>query len=101
LPDGFELIPDSRGVARQTNVVIREGAIQLSDRIIFGLIAVAVMCPASKGQVVPNGYHLTFGATEKLLINDWWGRASDFPAIAAKDPVPSITLDFNDWMKDV
>lgn len=33
------------------------------------------------------------------MINEWWGRAADFPAIAAKEPMPSVTLDFGDWMK--
>ena len=101
LPGGFALIPDARGEAGHTMVKIERGAIQLSDRIIFGLIAVAVMSPANEGQSVPDGYHLTFGtAAEKLLINDWWGRAADFPAIAAKEPMPSVTMDFGEWMND-
>lgn len=101
LPKGFELIPDARGPARLTRVNISKGTIQLSDRIIFGLIAVAVLSPANKGQSVPDGYYLTFGATHKLLINAWWGRAADFPAIAATDPLPLVTLEFGEWMADV
>lgn len=58
------------------------------------------MCPANKDQSVPDRYYLTFGrSAEKLMINEWWGRAADFPAIAAKEPMPSVTLDFGDWMK--
>ena len=99
LPGGFALIPDARGEAGRTTVGIEAGAIQLSDRIIFGLIAVAVMCPVNEGQLVPDGYHLTFGrAAEKLMINDWWGRSADFAAIAAKEPMPSVTMDFREWM---
>lgn len=101
LPGGFELIPDARGPARHTTVRAAKGSIQLSDRIIFGLIAVAVLSPVNSDQSVPNGYYLTFGADVKLMINDWWGRASDFPAVAARDPVPLVTMDFNEWMKDV
>ena len=105
-PDGFELMPDARqpvraGELRKTTVKVVRGAIRLSDRIIFGLIAVAVLSPANKDQHVPNGYYLTFGAEEKLIINEWWGRATDFPAIAAPEPVPSITLDFNEWMHEI
>ena len=48
-----------------------------------------------------GGYHLTFGATHKLIINEWWGRVADFPAIAATDPLPSVKLDFREWMTDV
>lgn len=35
--------------------------VRLSDRIIFGLLAVAVLSSANTGQEVPDGYHLTFG----------------------------------------
>src|SRR5438477_6705290 len=106
LPDGFELMPDARqpvraGELRKTTVKVVRGTIRLSDRIIFGVIAVPVLSPANKDQHVPNGYYLTFGAEEKLIINEWWGRATDFPAIAAPEPVPSITLDFNEWMREI
>lgn len=102
LPSGFALIPDARGVNGCTTVAVTRGTLQLSDRIIFGLVAVAVMSPANRGQSVPDGYYLTFGrSAERLVINEWWGRAADFPAIAAKEPMPSITMDFGDWMHDV
>jgi len=100
LPGGFELIPDASGPARKTTIIVVKGAIQLSDRIIFGLIAVAVLSPVNKGQSVPDGYYLTFGATAKLIINEGWGRAAEFPAIAASDPVPLVKLDFAEWMND-
>jgi hypothetical protein len=99
LPDGFELIEDARGVPRRTRCEIQRGAIRLSDRIIFGLIAVAVLSPINKDQTVPEGYYLTFGAATKLIINEWWGRVKDFPAIAATDPLPLVTLDFSNWSK--
>jgi hypothetical protein len=35
------------------------------------------------------------------MINDWWGRASEFPAIAAKEPMPSVKLDFGNWMSNL
>lgn len=101
LPGGFELIPDARGQADHTTITIVKGAIQLSDRIIFGLIAVAVLSLANKGQSVPDGYYLTFGANEKLIINDWWGRATDFAGIVARYPMPNVTMDFKEWMNDV
>ncbi|PYK80881.1 MAG: hypothetical protein DME38_01925 [Verrucomicrobia bacterium] len=68
-------MPDARqpvraGELRKTTVKVVRGAIRLSDRIIFGLIAVAVLSPANKDQHVPNGYYLTFGAEEKLIINE-------------------------------
>jgi hypothetical protein len=98
LPDGFELIQNAAGAKRLTHMYIERGKVRLSDRIIFGLLAIAVLSPANKGQKVPAAYHLTFGASEKLVINDWWGRADDFPAIAARDPTPLVKLDFTNWM---
>jgi hypothetical protein len=98
LPEGFELIADAAGPPRQTHMEIARGMVRLSDRIVFGLLAVAVFSPVNVGQSVPVGYRLTFGASTIFLINDWWGRAAEFPAIAAQDPVPSITLDFANWV---
>lgn len=98
LPDGFALIQDAAGPKRLTRMEIERGRVRLSDRVIFGLLAVAVLSPANKDQVVPETYHLTFGASRELLINEWWGRAKDFLAIAAEDPTPQVKLDFGDWM---
>jgi hypothetical protein len=98
LPEGFELIRDVSGPARLTHVVVSKGKIRLSDRMIFGLLAVAVLSPSNIGQAVPAGHYLTFGASHVLMINEWWGRADDFATIAATDPTPSVKLDFGDWM---
>jgi hypothetical protein len=97
LPNGFELLRDAAGPPRQTRMCVEKGKVQMSDRVIFGLLAVAVMSPINRDQRVPDGYYLTFGH-EKLPINEWWGRAVDFAPIAAKDPVPQVTIDFAEWM---
>lgn len=96
LPGGFEMIPDAH-VQGVTNLEIVNGAVRLSDRMIFGLLAVPVLAPVNAGQVVPDGYHLTLG-TDVLEISEWWGRAADFPALAAKYPMPTVLMDFGDWM---
>jgi len=98
LPDGFALIQDATGPKRLTRMEIERGKVRLSDRIIFGLLAVAVLSPSNKDQAVPDGYYLTFGESEKLVINKWWGRTIDFLPIAARDPTPQVKLDFGDWM---
>ena|SRR5208283_4619014 len=98
LPDGFELIQDAAGPKRVTRMLIEQGKVRLSDRFIFGLLAVAVLSQANKDQSVPDSYYLTFGESAKLVIKEWWGRASDFPAIVAQDPTPHVELDFGDWM---
>jgi hypothetical protein len=90
LPDGFDLLPDASDQPRRTGMLVSVdgGAVRLSDRIIFGLLAVAILCPANADQRVPDGYRLFYSNTEVLPINDWWGRAADFPQILATDPQP-------------
>jgi hypothetical protein len=78
------------------------GRVRISDRVIFGLLAVAVLSPANADQTVPDGYHLTFGRRPlRLEINDWWGHATDFPAIAATEPIPRVQLNFAHMMNDL
>jgi hypothetical protein len=97
LPNGFELLRDAAGPPRLTRMRVEKGKVQMSDRVIFGLLTVAVMSPINRDQRVPDGYYLMFGQT-KLPINEWWGRVADFALIVAKDPVPKVKLDFKDWM---
>ena len=101
LPSGFELIEDARGIARRTTLEIKNGAIRLSDRIIFGLIAVSVLSPVNIGQKVPENFYLTYGSSVKLIINEWWGRAAEFPSVAESDPVPLVSLNFSTWNKQM
>ena len=98
LPDGFELLPDAAGPLSRTRMLVEKGKVRLSDRVIFGLLAVAVLSPANEGQAVPDSYYLTFGKV-KLPINEWWGRAADFASLVAKKPMPEVKLDFRDWMR--
>ncbi len=98
LPRGFALLSDAAGPARNTHILVEEGKVRFSDRIVFALLAVAVLAPINRDQRVPEGYHLTFADTV-LPINEWWGRANDFAALAATEPLPRVTLDFTDWMQ--
>ena len=98
LPDGFDLLPDARGPDRHTRMLIEKGRVRLSDRVIFGLLAVAVLSPVNVDQKVPDGYHLSF-AGEKFPINGWWGRVHDFASVIAKEKLPHVTFDFSSWMK--
>src|SRR5207245_2527156 len=87
LPDGFELLSDAAGPRGQTRIRVERGKVQLSDRVVFGLLAVAVMSPVNADQRVPGGYYLTF-SRESLPINDWWGRAAEFVVIATRKSLP-------------
>lgn len=98
LPAGFELLEDAAGPPGLTRITIENGTIQLSDRVIFGLLFVAVLEPANSGQRVPDSYFLFYGRGHKLVINAWWGRAADFRQLLAENPLPKVTMDFTDWM---
>ncbi len=50
------------------------------------------------GQLVPDGYYLTYAATT-LLINEWWGRIDDARALMATVKMPIVKMDFADWME--
>jgi hypothetical protein len=98
LPNGFELLRDTAGPDGLTRMVIEQGKLRLSDRVIFGLLAVAVLCPVNTDQEVSDRYYLTF-AGDRLVINDWWGRKGDFLELVSRHPLPPcVTMDFGDWM---
>lgn len=101
LPDGFELLPDAALGMRTTKLLFdKDGKARLSDRVIFGLLAVAVFAPVNADQRVPHDrYFFVFGKQRiRLGVNDWWGRRGDFAAVAATEPMPYVKLDFGDWM---
>ena len=97
LPDGFELIPNAAGLALVTTIQVQPGKVQLSDRVIFGLLGVAVLDPVNADQVLPARYFLSFAGVQ-YPIQDWWGRAEDFMPILGSQPLSSVKLDFGDWM---
>jgi hypothetical protein len=95
LPNGFELINDAR-LDQLTHMGVEEGRVRLSDRIIFGLLAVAVLQPVNRSEVVPNGYYLSL-SHQNFPINEWWGRAADFTALLNPNRT-QVKLDFGEWM---
>jgi hypothetical protein len=97
MPKGFELRPDFGSGCNDTSLHIEKGRIQFSDRILFGLLAVAVMAPENTGQLTPGGYHLTL-VGEKYEINDWWGKRAEFETACAPLNRVQVKLDFGHWM---
>jgi hypothetical protein len=103
LPVGYELIPDTTTEPARTTMTSRKNSagdwvVRLSDRSIYGMLAVALLSPANVGQIL-DGVNLTYSSWSKdicvRLDNDWWGRADDFAAITAMDRKRiSVTLDF-------
>ena len=96
LPEGFDLWPNASGTNGKTRIRIERGKIQLSDRVIFALLGVAVLSKANIGQAVPDGYYLSFADTV-MPINKWWGRADDFAPMVAAEQLPSLILNFENW----
>lgn len=85
VPEGFEFIPDIASSGEGTSFSVQKGAIGLSDRFIWALIAIVVFEPANNGLATPelDEYYLTLGNV-KYIINDWWGRADDLPPLPPK-----------------
>ena len=97
LPDGFELLPNAGGPARFSEMYIERGKLRLSDRIIFGLIAAAILASENVEQKVPDGCYLIYSDFAKFIINDWWGRREEFLEIVDRDNPPLVTFDFGNW----
>jgi hypothetical protein len=108
VPVGYELIPDTTTEPARTTMKPEAGpngdwVVHLSDRIIYGMAAVALLAPVNVGQVLQGSLHLTWssisGDIGVRLDNGWWGRVAEFAAITAMDRKRiSVTLDFSNQM---
>ena len=78
----------------------RSGKIQLPAAAAIGLLAVAVFSPENKGEVIPDGYQLTW-YQHVFHICLWWGWQDHFREIISTARIPQATLEFaelwNDW----
>lgn len=92
LPQGFELMPDANGPPRRTQMIFGDGRVHLSDRIVYGLLAVAVLSPLNVTEQIPKNYFLSYGGKVTMVIHEWWGRAADFPYVVSTDPVPILQI---------
>jgi len=54
LPNGFDLFRDAAGPTHLTTMEITKGTVRLSDRIIFGLVAVAVLSQPTEAKGSPT-----------------------------------------------
>lgn len=93
LPDGFELIANAAGPSGITHISAAKGVMRLSDRIIFGLLAIAVQSPVNIDQKAPDGLFLSY-ADKVFPIFQWWGRGAEFlQELSTVGPqMPSVTL---------
>lgn len=87
LPEGYELIPDFNGC----RIDYVTGKVRLSEKVIFGLLAIVVFSPVNAHQKTSYGYFLKFNE-HVFPINDWWGRASEFLQIVDNEPSPVVVV---------
>lgn len=106
LPVGWELISDSTTEPARTTMNFAgpngQWVVRLSDRIIFGMAAVALLSPTNIGEDLGDVYVMYKSSSSGITVqldNGWWGRAADLTAITAMDRKRvSMTLNFNNIM---
>lgn len=106
LPVGWELVPDSTTEPPRTTMNFAspngQWVVRLSDRIIYGMAAVALLSPANVGQDLDDAYLIYKSVSSDITVqldNGWWGRVADLAAITAMDRKrTSLTLDFSNVM---
>ena len=98
LPGGFELLRDAHRKEPLTELIVEPDHVRLSDRIIFGLLGVAVANPMNAGERASDGYYLSYNQTERMTINEWWGRREAMVAVMGKVQMPLVHLNFGNWL---
>lgn len=99
LPDGFGLLHNAAGEPEQTTLGVARGKVTLSDRTLFAMLAICIASPQNADQVTKEGYFLTFGRSERMIINEWWGRHEDLVRVVQSIGLPQVTLNFGDWVQ--
>lgn len=88
--EGFEL-QRCGGVAGNHSMRFTPDAVRLPESAILGLAAIAVLAPENADQRAWDASIPWVGGT--LLVNDWWGRKTDFLALAEQDGYNQYKLD--------
>jgi hypothetical protein len=81
VPENFSVLPSAGPFYSEWQFGL--GELHMPDRVIWALLAVAVLSYVSKGQATTGTYYLSLG-DEKFPLKEWWGREDDFRPIAAK-----------------
>lgn len=101
LPAGFELIPDVlHGDMKSTSLIATPGRVQISDRVIFGLLAIAVLASVNHNLNTKDGYWLSLNH-QQFIINEWWGKRDEFLVIAAPHDTQRVNVDLGNWYSQV
>jgi hypothetical protein len=68
----------------------------MPDRLIWALLAVAVLSSVNAGTKTTGTYFLSLGderREERFVISDWWGRETDFRPVADRYNTTRVKLD--------
>lgn len=87
---GFELQPCDGGAGNHSMRFIPD-AVSLPESAILGLVAIAVLAPENSGQHAWDASIPWAGGA--LVVNDWWGRRSDFLALVEQGGYNHYKLD--------
>lgn len=69
-----------------------KGELHMPDRVVWALLAVAVLAKVNRGERSTGSYYLSLG-TEQFQVCDWWGREDDFRPVADRYNTTRVKLD--------
>jgi hypothetical protein len=90
VPAAFAVIP-SEGAA-YSRWRLAHGELHMPDRVIWGLLAVAVFSRVNGGETSTGSYYLSLG-DDQFPISKWWGREDDFRPVAERYNQTRVKLD--------
>jgi len=81
VPASFSIIPTVGSVVSTWG--FGHGELHIPDRIIWALLAIAVLSKVNAGEKSDGTYYFSLG-NDQFRICDWWGREDDFRPVAGR-----------------
>ena len=85
-------VPPEYSLLPSTGWGLGHGELHMPDRILWGLISVAVFAKVNAVERSTGTYYLSLGA-ERFTISEWWGREDDFRQVAGRYNQTRVKLD--------
>lgn len=97
IAEGFELTPIAKGGRAAYFNMADDGTVQLSASVVLGLLAVIIVAPENKGQLIPPTYQVRL-AGRVIRVSEWWGRDEEFRKLTNVEGFPpGVVMDFGAW----
>ena len=90
VPPEFEVVPTVGGWGSRW--VLAEGRLHMPDRVVWALLALAVLSRVNAGERSDGEYYMSLG-DERFIIAQWWGREADFRPIAERYNTVRVKLE--------